>query len=235
MKNFKTLLLCASAIGLLGACTTTSSHTSASLKGGDRIDAALERVAEQSSHRDSLPFLETIYKRNNHDPMAALNYAQALRQTGDINRASMVLTPFAVRKDSTSAVKTEYAAIQLISGNYMSAEDYAQKAITQDKENVDALHYLGIAQDAQGYHEEAEIALRGALENWQGDPVPVLNNLALNLATQHRVDEAAEVISQAAILAPHRRNVQNNATIIQSLQRNTVPAKAPMKPARKPT
>ena len=233
MKNIKTLLLCASAVSLLAACSSTSSQMSHNAS-GNRIDAALERVATQSSHQDSLPFLETIYKRNHSDAMAALNYAQALRLSGDSRRASMILTPFALKKNSSDAVKTEYAAIQLMSGNYISASKYAQKAIDQNDDNAEAFHYLGVAQDALGLHEEAELALREALENWNDNPLPVLNNLALNLATQQRVNEAMEVISQAATLAPHRADVQNNVKIIEKLYHKLANAKPPVKPRRKP-
>lgn len=233
MKSLKMILLCASAAGLLTACGSTSSSNALQSTHSNKFDAALQRAAAKTSHQESLPFLGTIYKRNSNDSSAALGYAQALRHAGEVDQAGLVLAPFAFDKNSPSAVKTEYAAIQLAIGNYTSAEGFAKKAVTQNEDDYEAFHYLGIAQDARGLHEDAETAFRKALENWEGSPVPVLNNLALNLATQMRPDEAAELIDHATALAPNRRDLQRNRRIINALQQAYIPPVAPA-PTKKP-
>lgn len=232
MRSFKTILLCASALGLLAGCGSSSTARQDAHVSGSRIDAALQRAADKTSNRDSLPFLETIYKRNQGDYNAALSFAQALRHAGDAQNAALILAPFIVRDDSASVITTEYAAIQLVLGNYIAAEDFAAQAIADNGKNAEAYHYLAIAQDARERHAEAEDSFRAALKHWAGDPVPVLNNLALNLATQRRVDEAAEVIARAAALAPDRRDVESNRQLINELLKVNVAM--PPKPSAKP-
>lgn len=234
MKSFKMILLCASAVSLLTACGSTSnSNQGLQSHHTNKFDAALQNAAAKTSHAEALPFLGTIYKRNSNDPAAALGYAQALRQAGEFDQAGLVLAPFAFDKNSPSSVKTEYAAIQLAIGNYTSAEGFAQKAVAQNEDDYEAFHYLGIAQDARGLHTDAETSFRKALKNWEGSPVPVLNNLALNLATQKRPNEAVEFIDHATALAPNRRDIQQNRRIINALQQVYV-APTPPAPAKKP-
>ena len=235
MRSLKSILLCASSLALLAACNTTSGNTTLHSSSGNKIDAALERVAARSSQQESLPILETIYKRNSSDPQAALSYAQALRHAGHVDRAVLVLTPFARQSGGSSAVQTEYAALQLTLGNYFAAEEFAGQAVEKNDQDYEAFHYLGIAQDARGFHQEAEASFRKALKHWAGDPVPVLNNLALNLATQRQSEEAVSLIAQASALAPHRRDIDNNQRIILALQERYASVSLAPKPVKKPS
>lgn len=229
MQSFKTIILCTSALALLGACGTTSSVNTSKSGSMNKVDAALERVAAQASQQDSLPFWETIYRRNSNDPEAAISYARALRLAGQLEKAGVILAPFARQENGPSNVKTEYAAIHLTAGKYIEAEEFGLKATKQNKKDYEAFHYLAIAQDALGLHKRAEGNFRKALKSWKGDPVPVLNNLALNLASQKRAAEAEKMIMQASALAPHRTDVERNKRIIQAL-----PQGEPPKPDKKP-
>lgn len=225
-----------SACMLLAACQTTGSSANVKSASDSSIDTALERAAAASAakgeNRQSLSILEKIYKRNSEDPQAAINYAAALREAEYLNQASMVLAPFANDKKGPPAAKSEYAAIQLALGNNKSAEEYAQKAVTQDHGDYRAYHYLGIALDSQGMHKEAERAFRKALDMWQGDPIPVMNNLALNLASQDFLDEAAAILEKAQSIAPDRIEVERNLRIVRTLQQSARHAPKPMaKPA----
>lgn len=225
-----------SACALLAACQTTGSTPAAGKSAGEAsMDAALERAAAASAasgeKRQSLSILEKIYKRNSEDPVAAINYAAALREAEYLNQASMVLAPFANDKKSPAAAKSEFAAIQLALGNNKSAEEYAQKAVLQDANDYRAFHYLGIALDSQGMHKEAERSFRKALDMWQGDPIPVMNNLALNLAAQDFLDEAVAILEKAQTIAPDRIEVERNLRIVRTLQQS---ARHAPKPGAKP-
>ena len=210
----------ASACALLAACQTTgtpSAETSRSAK----IDSALERAARtaaaQGERNQSSSYLEKIYKRNTDDPVAATNYAAALREADYLDRAALVLAPFADDPASPSEAKTEYAAVMLAKGDYERAEKYAQKAVLQDETNGRAYHYLGIALDAQSMHPEAERAFRKALDYWEGDPTSIMNNLALNLAAQEHLTEAIEILYKAQSVSPNKREVERNLRIVTAL------------------
>ncbi len=232
------LILALSASILLTACQTGKSIEAgpASETQAEKIDSALQRAATSASRagstEQSLAMLEKIYKRNSEDEQAALDYAAALRKEDQLNRAAIVIAPFANDPNSSSAVKTEYAGIALAQGQYQEAEKYAQKAIIQDEKNAMAYHYLGIALDTQGQHEKGERAFRKGLELWEGDPTTIMNNLALNLASQGYLDEAAEILQKARVVAPGRKEIERNLRIITALQQsNGTPVP---KPAVKP-
>ena len=178
-KIYNILLMGVASAFVLSGCGTSDQ---AAMQRGAQIDSALDRAAysaaAQNRDEGSLVLLERVYKRNPDDVTAALKYASALRQFGYLNRAAMVLRPFASASNATTEVKNEYAAIQLAQGNYSTAEEFAQQSIIMDAENYEAFHYLGVALDAQGMHEEAERAFRKGLDYWEGDPTTIMNNLA---------------------------------------------------------
>ncbi len=223
---------------LLSACGTTGSTGKNSQN--SRINAALNHAAQEAAangyDEKALQLLGNTYKRNANSANAAINYAQALRKADYLNRASIVIAPFANDSKAPAAAKLEYAAIQLALGNYSRAQDYAKQAVKQDK-SPQAYHYLGIALDAKEMPEKAEKAFRKALENWEGDPTPPMNNLALNLATQGKFDEAITTLEKAASLSPGRIEVLRNLRIVQTLQegapKKAKPINAP-KPHKKP-
>lgn len=234
ISNTSRILLLSTAL-LVTACQSATT-TSPKADRNDKIDAALQRAAVSSERSGysgrSLSFLETRYKRNVDDEQAAIDYAAALRKNDYLNRASIIIAPFANDPKSSSAAKNEYAAIALAQGQYAEAEKYAQKAILQDDSNYRAFHHLGIALDAQGEHEKAERAFRKGLELWEGDPTTIMNNLALNLASQEHLDEAAEILQRAQAVSPGRREIERNLRIITALQQsNGIPVPKPgMKP-----
>ncbi|MCD8497015.1 MAG: hypothetical protein LRZ85_02375 [Alphaproteobacteria bacterium] len=186
-----------------------------------RIDSALARAATSAQNSgeaaQSVGLLEKLYNRNPHDEMLALRYASALRDAEYYNRALLVLAPFANDEKSASEVKSEFASLQLALGNYPQAEQYAQKAILQNEKNAQAYQALGIALDAQNMYPEAERAYRKGLDNWVGDPAPIINNLALNLASQDYLEEAIELLEKAQSVSPDRPEIERNLRITRAL------------------
>jgi len=223
-KYSKFALIACTALSL-SACNATTGSSNGTI--GQRINASLGGILAQETKNDNydkgysasdLKRIENTYKSNTSDPKAAVNYARVLREFDYINRASIVLRPFAQDSESPAETKTEFAAIQLANGNYAEAEEFAQKAIDQEPANYDAYHYLGIALDAQGDHAAAETAFRSGLDNWQGDATPIMNNLALNLASQGYFTEAVTLLEKAVTISPDRLELMRNLRIVQTLK-----------------
>ncbi len=222
MNKFTHYLIIAAAASQLTACQTlTESRPERNTTQAERIDAAIENAAISAANKGSasasLLALEKQYKRNPENPSYAIAYSKGLRQAQFLNRAKMVLEPFAKEEPAFAGVQTEMSMIALALGNYNSAENYAQKAVLQDPEDYKAYQNLGIALDAKEMHPEAERAFRKGLEHWQGDPTTIMNNLALNLATQGFIDEAVEVLERAQALSPDRIEIERNLRIIRTL------------------
>jgi Flp pilus assembly protein TadD len=226
MNIKRTTPLLLTAILALGGCQTTGTDRAADSYSSpssqeQRLDAAIEKAAIQASMSGSssarLLALEKQYKRNSDGPAYALAYAQGLRQAGYLNRASVILAPFADKDEALIGVKTEMSMIALGLGDYDTAERYAQEAIIQDPGDHYAYQNLGIALDAKEMHPEAERAFRKGLEYWEGDPTTIMNNLALNLATQGYIDDAVEVLEKAKKISPDRIEIERNLRIIRTL------------------
>jgi Flp pilus assembly protein TadD len=217
-RRLPLLLLSAALVLPLAACQSTSEASQQA-----RIDNAIASAASQASANgesgDSLPLLERLYKRDSGNQDNALKYATALQNSGRLNRADLVLSPFAVKKNQDNAgVLTEYAAIKTAMGDYPAGENYARRAVGIDGKNGQAWHVLGIALDAQQNHAQAEIAFRKAIENWSGNQATVLNDLGLNLASQGFVDDALDTLRKAQSLDPNRTEIERNIRIVTALQ-----------------
>lgn len=187
-----------------------------------KIDTALNQAAIESAVRgnkqQSLSYLEKLYTRNPQDPAKTINYASALRKAKEYERAAIILDPLANDPEMPSVAKTEFSAIQLALGNNKQAEQYAQRAVLQNESDFRAYHYLGIALDAEGRHPEAERAFRKGLAIWQGDPIPIMNNLALNLTAQNNLNEALQILEKSKVIAPKRIEVERNLRIVRALK-----------------
>lgn len=207
MKQLSKYLVLTLAAAQLAACTTTGSTSATDPKG---------QTTEIKSD-GSLASLELQYKRNSAAPEAALAYASALRKENYQDRAKTVLAPFAREKKAIPGIKSEMAAIELALGNHDAAENYAKQAVVQDPADYLAYQNLGVALDAKGMHPEAERAFRKGLESWKGDPTSIMNNLALNLATQGFIEEAVEILEKAKALNPDRIEIERNLRIVRTM------------------
>lgn len=216
------VLLCSTA---LTACQTTTTSPQTESQQTEAIDNALRQAAFQAAvqgdKQKSLAFVERLYRRNSHDPKLAMLYGQALRKEDRLTRAALVIQPHLMAPDTPADFKaplfTEYAAILSAMGDYGQAEYYARQAVVMAPELGRPYHILGLALDAQGHHPEAEVALRKAIDRWQGDPTPVLNNLGLNLAAQGFLDKAVETLRKARAAAPNRDEIERNLRIVSAL------------------
>lgn len=177
-------------------------------------------AAQQGIDLRALRMLERAY-RENPGPETATAYARALRKSGYANRAAIILGPFAVEAEASTELRTEYAAVQLELGRWAAAEETAASAVRDDPDSpkaARAYHLLGVALEAQGRHAEAERAFRRALSLWEGDPAPVENNLALNLAAQGKLEEAERILLKARADNPNRPDIARNLRMIESLR-----------------
>lgn len=207
----------------LSACGTTRDADNMTDKSGAaRMDTILERAARDAKASgnkvETLSLMEKIYDRNPKDPVVATNFAQELREDEQLNRARQVLLPFTEGKDAYTDAVIELAMTQLSLGQYEEAEATARRAVSKDPNSGRAYLALGTALDAQNEHEAAETALRSGIDKWKGDPAPIMNNLALNLAAQNKLDQAYDMLVKAKKISPNRVEIERNLRIIGTLR-----------------
>jgi Flp pilus assembly protein TadD len=204
----------------LTACETAPTDGAApetSIAQTKKAPAPVDKAILYGDKTESLSSIESLYNRYKSDSLIAARYAKALRKNGDQKKAMEILAPLVKKKNAPTLAHTEMAALQLEKGNLASAEGSARKAIKVDNNNYRAWHILGVSLDAQQKYPEAETAFRKALDLWQGDAVPVMNNLALNLAAQGYTDKALELLYQAKDKDSGRVEIERNIRIIRTL------------------
>ena len=206
----------------LTACSTTSTTNRTDSAGASRVDTILERAARDAkaggNKAEALAILEQLHAKNPKDASVATAFGQSLREDEQLNRARQVLVPFTEGKDAYADAITELAMVQLALGQYKESELTARRAVAKDPESGRAFLALGTALDAQNYHEQAEVAFRRGIDKWQGDPAPIMNNLALNLASQNKLDQAIDMLKRAKEVSPGRIEIERNIRIITTLQ-----------------
>lgn len=223
ISSFMTLAY--ASVFLVTGCQTTSQNTQSASPApalAETVDSLLDKL--RADYRTGGPDVdyrqaERAYKQDSQNPQNAALYAKALRQNGLTKRAEIILTPF-LKNDPDAALLSEYSAILLEEGRFARAEQYANMAMDKDPRYHMAYQTLGIALDAQGYHDRAEAAFRDGLSIWQGDPVPILNNLALSLSSQGYIEDAQDILRRASEAAPQRSEIERNLRIISALQKN---------------
>lgn len=225
MKTNVTLkLLLAGAVAILPLALQGCAPGQPVGQNGKYVDSAFVKAAGVSEKpedlKQSLMYYERLYQRNAKDPAIAIKYAELLRKTGELQRARIVLSTHAHAKKALPEVMLEYAGVNAVLGHFDVAEEFSRKAHDSGDKTVraKALHILGVAQDAQGRHAQAEKSFRAALENWEGDPAPVMNNLALALAEQGFFDEALDTLHRAYAIAPQRKEISRNIQLVNELR-----------------
>ena len=219
-KLLLTTTICVAAVSLASCASMPKTPEEAHQMRSEKIAEIIRRAENKAGLSRSLKTLEKRYKSNSENEIAATEYAYALRKEGMLTRAQTILEPFAKSKDTSAPTKTEYAKVLLEQGKTKESESYAQQAVLADDKYDRAYHVLGVALDAQGMHEEAERAFRKGLELWEGDPTTIMNNLALNLASQNQLEEASEILYKAQALSPERVEIERNIRIINALKQS---------------
>jgi Flp pilus assembly protein TadD len=220
-------LLSATAILSLGACSSGNEGAPATSVSGQ--SKPVDQALMYGEKRESFDSIERLYNAKPEDELIASRYAKVLRESGDIKKAKTVLDKVTGKGTAPTLAYTELAALNLETGNFPGAEDASRKAIKIDQGNYRAWHILGISLDAQQKHPEAQTAFEKALSMWKGDAVPVMNNLALNLAAQGYTDKALEMLYAAKKKDPNRVEIERNIRIIRTLNEPAVYEPKPRK------
>lgn len=211
------LLLIGTSLTGCGTKTTTDGTVSG------KVETSLPTPSDNADilygeTRDTLSVIAARYERDPKDMMVAARYGKALRESGNLKLAKSTLLAASNDKTAGTLANTELSAVYLSEGNFSKAEDFARKAIKQDDANYRAWRNLGNALDAQEKYVEGEKAFEKSMALWTGsDKVPVMNNLALNLAAQGYTDKALTLLYDAQKMDPDRVEIERNIRIIRTL------------------
>lgn len=179
----------------------------------DAVSAAIK----SGDVKQSVELAEKAYKDNPSDAMTALNYATALRMAGRETQAKLILKDFADKPGASAGVLNESARIALSEGQYKRGLATALNATQLYKDNAESWNVLGMAYDASDKLKDAEAAYRKSIELGPKNKAAVLNNLALNLTLQEKLDKALPMMEEALALEPDRREYKRNRAMIRAM------------------
>jgi Flp pilus assembly protein TadD len=200
------------AIGVATAgCQTTQvadSTNSISLAPGQRSDADLRHDVEVYGEQ---------YRANPTDVNVALNYAQALRGTGQHAQAAAVLEQISLHNPRNRIVLGEYGRALAENGDYEQALDVLERAHTPDQPDWRILSAQGAVLDQMGQHEEAQRRYLTALKIAPDEPT-ILSNLGLSYALSKDLKNAEATLRRAAAHQPVDPRVRQNLALVVGLQ-----------------
>jgi Flp pilus assembly protein TadD len=192
-----------------GGCTMTrSTDTTGSIPLAARSESEWRRDAQILGER---------YRANPRDPEAAINYAQALRATGQRAQATAVLEQVSIRNPQNTALLGAYGRALADVGNYPQALEVLKRAHTPDQPDWRVLSAMGAVLDQMGRHEEARQHYTTALKIVPDEP-SVLSNLGLSYALAKDLSNAEATLRRASARASNDRRVRQNLALVVGLQ-----------------
>lgn len=215
------------AAGLLAAC-------SASLPSGDLVTGAVGETANFLAETERAPgeakptaavagkasgiaALAKAHASNTSEPNAALAYGRALKREGKRQEALAVLDTAAEADPKHHGIRLEQGLVSLELGQTVKAETALQQAATAPVKDWRVYSGLGIAASSLGRQKEAQGHFAKALE-LSPDNGAVLNNMAVSLILDRKVEQAETLLRRAAKSGVPRQQVAQNLALTRALK-----------------
>lgn len=198
------------ALAMSGCQTTRTSETTGSIPvaAGSRTEAEWRRDIDAWGER---------YRKDPKSAEAAVNYAQALRSTGQREQAVAVLEQSSIYNQNDPAVLGAYGRALADTGSYSQAMDVLSRAHTPDQPDWRILSAQGAVLDQMGKHEDARRYYTSALKIVPDEP-SVMSNLGLSYALSKNLREAESTLRRANAYSSREPRVRQNLALVVGLQ-----------------
>jgi Flp pilus assembly protein TadD len=161
--------------------------------------------------------LASRYREKPDDAATALDYAQALRGSGQRTQAVSVLQQASYYHPTNTEVLGAYGRALSDVGNLEQALQVLNSAHTPDQPDWRILSAQGAVLDQLGRHDEAQAHYASALKIKPDDP-GVLSNLGLSYALAKNLNKAEETMRRAASLGGGDPRVRQNLALVVGLE-----------------
>jgi Flp pilus assembly protein TadD len=211
-----------SAILALGLCScSATSDITGSLGEKTETTRAADPRRDAESYHDR-------YRANPKDADAALQYAKALRASGQRAQAVAVLEQATIANPSNKALLAGYGRALADNGNFQLAFDVLGRAHSPDDPDWHILSAQGAALDQLGRFDEARQYYASALKIVPEEP-SVLSNLGLSYVLSKDLAKAEETLRRAYSRAATDPRVRANLALVVGLQGHVAEAEALVK------
>jgi Flp pilus assembly protein TadD len=199
------------AAGLAG-CQTTA-------KGPDTTGSigTASRPTTEAEWRVVLDRSEALYKARPDDVGAAMQYAQALRATGQHTQAVAVLEQVSLKNSRNKQLLGAYGRALAEVGRYAQALEVLSRAHTPDMPDWRILSAQGAVLDQLGRYEDARRHYAAALKIAPDEP-SVLSNLGLSYALSKDLKKAEATLRKATAQPGVSPRVRQNLALVIGLQ-----------------
>jgi Flp pilus assembly protein TadD len=214
------------ALGLCSCQTAGAPDITGSL--GDKADAS--RAADPPHELD---FYRDRFRASPGDVDAALQYARALRASGQQSQAVAVLEQATIAQPGNKALLAGYGRALADNGNFQQAFDVLGRAHTPDDPDWRILSAQGTALDQLGRHDEARQYYASALKIVPEAP-SVLSNLGLSYVLSKDLPKAEEALRRAYGRADADPRVRRNLALVIGLQGRLAEAEGIVRAGRLP-
>src|SRR5262245_14103199 len=201
------------AVALAGCKTTqpTEMTTSRGVAAAEGQPSALSSAERYRAHPD--------------DPDAAINYARALRGSGQYAQVLAVLERASLQHPRDRRVLAAYGRALADAGNYKGALEVLDRALATGAPDWRVLSVQGAALDQMGRHAEAQRYYATALRIAPDEP-SVLANLGLSYALAKDLVRAEATLRRAAAQSQGDAQVRQKLALVMGLQRGGGPGDA---------
>jgi Flp pilus assembly protein TadD len=205
-----TALLLAVGLVTVGCQTTQSSDPTSAM-------AAVAPARDDADPRGAASAWGERHRANPNDPVAAINYAQALRASGQRSQAVAVLEQAALKNARNTDLLGAYGRALADAGNYQQALDVLNQAHTPERPDWRILSVQGAVLDQMGRHDEAQRYYATALKIVPDEP-SVLSNLGLSYALSKNLVRAEMTLRKAVSRPGAEPRVRQNLALVVGLQ-----------------
>jgi Flp pilus assembly protein TadD len=157
------------------------------------------------------------YRASQQNPQAAIDYAQALRASGQKTQAAAVLEQASIANPGNQALLGAYGRALVDVGNFNTALDVLSRAHSPDRPDWRILSVQGAALDQLGRNDEARNYYQSALKIVPDEPT-VLSNLGLSYALTKDLAKAETTLRRAQERGATDARVRQNLALVVGLQ-----------------
>jgi Flp pilus assembly protein TadD len=182
--------------------------------------------ATPADPRQAMQLWGERYRANPKDPVAAANYAQALRQIGQRAQAVAVLEQASIHNAGSMELAGAYGRALADVGKHEQALQVLNRAHTPDRPDWRILNVTGVVLDQLGRHDEAQQHYATALRLMPEEPT-ILSNLGLSYVLAKNLPEAEATLKRAAAAGRTTDpRVRGNLALVIGLQGRFAEAEA---------
>lgn len=165
----------------------------------------------------SLAELSRAHAADPRNPSLSMAYVRGLKKAGKPMEALAVLDAVTEAVPGHNGLKVEHGLLALEMGQTEKAASVLEAAAGASSKDWRVLSGLGVATSSLGRQKEAQRHFAKALELSPNNPA-ILNNMAMSLILERKVDQAEAMLRRASKNGPPRQQVAQNLALTQALR-----------------